>query len=313
MPRHASGLLHDRMTESVIDPERDPAQLFRELDSKPMQTVPVLAGGRAALERANVEMGLALSADEVDYLVDAFASMHRDPTDVELMMFAQANSEHCRHKIFNASWTIDGERKDSTLFDMIRATHRAAPQGTVVAYSDNSAVLEGRAVSRFYPHSDHPAGAVGIDYMPRDEVTHTVFKVETHNHPTAICAVPGASTGAGGEIRDEGATGRGARPKAGCAVFRCRTCASPTCATRGNSITMSLSHGTRSGRSRVSRAHRRCAVDHDRRSDRCRGVQQRVRPSQSAGLLSDLRAERWWPALRLSQANHDRRWHRQHP
>src|SRR4029450_4477120 len=141
--------------------------------------------------------------------------MRRDPTDVELMMFAQANSEHCRHKIFNATWTIDGKRMDATLFDMIRATHLAAPQGTVVAYSDNSAVLEGRIVSRFYPYSDHAQGAVGVDYGAREELTHIVFKVETHNHPTAISPFPGASTGAGGEIRDEGATGRGAKPKAG--------------------------------------------------------------------------------------------------
>ena len=214
-----ASVLHDRMTESVIDPATDPTLLFRKLDSKPMQTIPMLALGRPALERANVEMGLALSADEVDYLLDAFTGMRRDPTDVELMMFAQANSEHCRHKIFNATWTIDGAQKDATLFDMIRATHRAAPQGTVVAYSDNSAVLEGRTVQRFYPHSDHPAGAVGVDYGARDELTHTVFKVETHNHPTAISPFPGASTGAGGEIRDEGATGRGAKPKAGLCGF----------------------------------------------------------------------------------------------
>ncbi|HYM48829.1 MAG TPA: phosphoribosylformylglycinamidine synthase, partial [Burkholderiaceae bacterium] len=212
-------VLHDRMTESVIDPATDPALLFRDLPGRPMQTVPMLVHGRAALVLANVEMGLALSDDEIDYLLDAFTRMRRDPTDVELMMFAQANSEHCRHKIFNASWTIDGEREDSTLFDMIRATHRAAPQGTVVAYSDNAAVLEGRTVARFYPHSDHPASAVGVDYAPRDELTHTVFKVETHNHPTAISPFPGASTGAGGEIRDEGATGRGAKPKAGLCGF----------------------------------------------------------------------------------------------
>ncbi|HVG04013.1 MAG TPA: phosphoribosylformylglycinamidine synthase, partial [Burkholderiaceae bacterium] len=181
-----ASVLHDRMTESVIDPLTDPALLFRELDGKPMQTIPVIAHGRDALQRANIKMGLALSRDEVDYLLDAFMGMRRDPTDVELMMFAQANSEHCRHKIFNATWTIDGAQKDATLFDMIRATHRAAPRGTVVAYSDNSAVLEGRTAQRFYPHSDRPAGAVGIDYGVRDELTHTVFKVETHNHPTAI-------------------------------------------------------------------------------------------------------------------------------
>ncbi|HVF16842.1 MAG TPA: phosphoribosylformylglycinamidine synthase, partial [Steroidobacteraceae bacterium] len=212
-------VLHDRMTESVIDADTDPALIFRELDSKPMQTVALLQGGRAALERANAEMGLALSTDEIEYLLDAFTQMRRDPTDVELMMFAQANSEHCRHKIFNATWTVDGERKDTTLFDMIRATHQAAPQGTVVAYSDNSAVLEGRVVARFYPYSDHATGAVGVDYGVRSELTHTVFKVETHNHPTAISPFPGASTGAGGEIRDEGATGRGAKPKAGLCGF----------------------------------------------------------------------------------------------
>ncbi|MGH6610503.1 MAG: phosphoribosylformylglycinamidine synthase [Burkholderiaceae bacterium] len=214
-----AALLHDRMTESVIDAATDPALIFRDMASKPMQTVPVLARGRDALARANSEMGLALSDEEIDYLVDAFTRMRRDPTDVELMMFAQANSEHCRHKIFNATWAIDGERKEQTLFDMIRATHRAAPHGTVVAYADNAAVLEGRDAMRFYPHSDHPQGAIGIDYAPRDELTHTVFKVETHNHPTAISPFPGASTGAGGEIRDEGATGRGAKPKAGLCGF----------------------------------------------------------------------------------------------
>ena len=212
-------LLHDRMTESVIDPDTDPAQLFAELPGKPMQTVPVLAEGRNALVRANGDLGLALSDEEIDYLVDAFRTLNRDPTDVELMMFAQANSEHCRHKIFNSRWTIDGVPRNETLFGMIKATHSAAPQGTVIAYSDNAAVIEGSVAARFYPRSDHPAGAVAVDYAPRDELTHTVFKVETHNHPTAISPFPGASTGAGGEIRDEGATGRGAKPKAGLCGF----------------------------------------------------------------------------------------------
>lgn len=214
--------LHDRMTESVIDPATDPAQLFTELEGKPVQTVAVLARGRAALQEANRTLGLALSDDEIDYLVEAFRQLARDPTDVELMMFAQANSEHCRHKIFNARWTIDGVAQDTTLFGMIRATHAAAPRGTVVAYSDNAAVLEGRSVSRFYPRSDFQAaagGALGVDYAACDELTHTLFKVETHNHPTAIAPFPGASTGAGGEIRDEGATGRGAKPKAGLCGF----------------------------------------------------------------------------------------------
>jgi phosphoribosylformylglycinamidine synthase len=214
-----AAVLHDRMTESVIDPATDPARLFVELPGKPMQAVALRAQGRDALARANLEMGLALSDDEVDYLVDAFTKLGRDPTDVELMMFAQANSEHCRHKIFNATWTIDGEARSETLFGMIKATHAAAPHGTVVAYSDNAAVIEGRVVPRFHPRSDHAAGAVAVDYAPRDELTHTVFKVETHNHPTAISPFPGAATGAGGEIRDEGATGRGAKPKAGLCGF----------------------------------------------------------------------------------------------
>ena len=218
--QHAiAAVLHDRMTESVIDPTADPSLLFRELQSKPMQTVPLQRNGRAALIDANKSMGLALSDDEIDYLLDAFTRMQRDPTDVELMMFAQANSEHCRHKIFNATWTIDGARRETTLFDLIRATHRASPRGTVVAYSDNAAVLEGQKTMRFYPSSSHPTGAVGVDYAAHDELTHTVFKVETHNHPTAISPFPGASTGAGGEIRDEGATGRGAKPKAGLCGF----------------------------------------------------------------------------------------------
>jgi phosphoribosylformylglycinamidine synthase len=215
--------LHDRMTESVVDSAVDPSRLFVELDGRPLQTVAVLAHGRAALDEANHSLGLALSDDEIDYLVDAFTQLARDPTDVELMMFAQANSEHCRHKIFNAGWTIDGVDRPDTLFGMIRATHAAAPRGTMVAYSDNAAVLEGCRVTRFYPRSDYRAadgtGAIGVDYAPREELTHTLFKVETHNHPTAIAPFPGASTGAGGEIRDEGATGRGAKPKAGLCGF----------------------------------------------------------------------------------------------
>ena len=214
-----AALLHDRMTESVLSPDIDPATLFRELPGKPIAHVPVLAEERAALERANRDMGLALSIDEIDYLLDAYRNLRRDPTDIELMMFAQANSEHCRHKIFNASWTIDGQDKDTSLFGMIRATHAAAPQGTVVAYSDNAAVLEGRNARRFYPRGNLPHGAAATEYAACDELTHTVFKVETHNHPTAISPFPGAATGAGGEIRDEGATGRGAKPKAGLCGF----------------------------------------------------------------------------------------------
>jgi len=216
-------LLHDRMTESVLVPDTDAALIFRQLPGKPMQSIAVTSGalaqGRHALESANRDLGLALSDDEIDYLLAAYRQLARDPTDVELMMFAQANSEHCRHKIFNACWTIDGAAQSDTLFALIKSTHGAAPRGTVVAYQDNAAVLEGSIARRFEPRSDHPPGTLGADYRARATLTHIVFKVETHNHPTAIAPFPGAATGAGGEIRDEGATGRGARPKAGLCGF----------------------------------------------------------------------------------------------
>ena len=207
-------LLHDRMTEIVIRTPEEAAGLFDTLPAQPLAWIDVKTGGRQALVTANTELGLALSDDEIDYLDAAFSSAGRNPTDVELMMFAQANSEHCRHKIFNADWTIDGEAQDRSLFAMIRNTHQLHPQGTVVAYSDNSSVIEGAVVSRFYPRS-----AQAQQYLPSEELTHILMKVETHNHPTAISPFPGASTGAGGEIRDEGATGRGAKPKAGLTGF----------------------------------------------------------------------------------------------
>ncbi|MDP2398058.1 MAG: phosphoribosylformylglycinamidine synthase [Burkholderiales bacterium] len=205
-------LIHDRMTESVLDSLNAAEGLFRRVDPAPLSTIDILGGGRAALAQANMSMGLALSPDEIDYLFDNFSRIGRNPTDVELMMFAQANSEHCRHKIFNADWVIDGEAQDRSLFGMIRTTHEKHPQGTVVAYSDNSSVIEGAEIERFYPVHD---GAYGY----HRESTHILMKVETHNHPTAISPFPGASTGAGGEIRDEGATGRGAKPKAGLTGF----------------------------------------------------------------------------------------------
>jgi phosphoribosylformylglycinamidine synthase len=214
--------LHDRMTESVA-PSRDHAMhLFDELPAKPLQTVDVLGHGRGALEAANAELGLALAEDEIDYLVDAFTKLGRNPTDVELMMFAQANSEHCRHKIFNAEWTIDGEKQDISLFNMIRNTEKLNPQGTIVAYSDNSAIMAGGVAERWFPRKPGQtdgAAELSEHYGRHTELTHTLMKVETHNHPTAISPFPGAATGAGGEIRDEGATGRGARPKAGLAGF----------------------------------------------------------------------------------------------
>ncbi len=204
-------LLHDRMTEAVMT-LADVEQLFRHVPPRELTRVDILAGGRVALETANRELGLALSDDEIEYLVDNFSRMGRNPTDVELMMFAQANSEHCRHKIFNAAWVIDGEAQAKSLFGMIRDTHAAHPQGTVVAYSDNSSVIEGAEIQRFYPRTDG-------SYAYSPELTHVLMKVETHNHPTAISPFPGAATGSGGEIRDEGATGIGSKPKAGLCGF----------------------------------------------------------------------------------------------
>ncbi|QOL48843.1 phosphoribosylformylglycinamidine synthase [Massilia litorea] len=207
-----AALLHDRMTETVLRSADEASRLFQELEGKPLEAIDVLGQGREALLRANTELGLAMSIDEIDYLYEAFTRAKRNPTDVELMMFAQANSEHCRHKIFNADWIIDGVKQDKSLFGMIKNTHQLQPKGTVVAYSDNSSIMEGAVVTRFFPR---PNG----EYAPLTELTHTLMKVETHNHPTAISPFPGASTGAGGEIRDEGATGRGAKPKAGLTGF----------------------------------------------------------------------------------------------
>jgi phosphoribosylformylglycinamidine synthase len=204
--------IHDRMTETVLSTFEDAEKLFEHLEPQRLRTVDVLSAGIGGLERANREMGLALSEDEIAYLVESFTRTGRNPTDVELMMFAQANSEHCRHKIFNAEWVIDGEPEPHTLFGMIRTTHARNPEGTVVAYSDNSSVIEGADIARFYADA-------GGRYGYRDERTHILMKVETHNHPTAISPYPGAATGSGGEIRDEGATGRGSKPKAGLTGF----------------------------------------------------------------------------------------------
>jgi phosphoribosylformylglycinamidine synthase len=196
-------LIHDRMTESVLGSLDEADGLFRHVAPRSLDSVPL-----RQLGDANARLGLALSEDEIAYLREAFRVLGRDPTDAELTMFAQANSEHCRHKIFNAEWIVDGERKDQSLFAMIRHTHAANPQGTLLAYSDNAAILEGSVAQRFYPGRNFVYGA-------SPEKTNLVVKCETHNHPTAISPFPGAATGAGGEIRDEGATGRGARPKAG--------------------------------------------------------------------------------------------------
>lgn len=206
-------LAHDRMTEAVWPSFDGIESLFHHVEPQPLASVDVLKGGRAALDAANREMGLALSADEIDYLVENFIKLGRNPNDIELMMFAQANSEHCRHKIFNADFVIDGEAQAKSLFGMIRDTHKAHPQGTVVAYTDNASVIEGAGILRFYPQP----GSHEYRYTARP--THILMKVETHNHPTAIAPFAGAATGSGGEIRDEGATGRGSRPKAGLAGF----------------------------------------------------------------------------------------------
>lgn len=209
-----AALLHDRMTESVLPDFQTASKLFHHIQSETFSSVDVLGGGKEALVKANTETGLALSADEIDYLVENYQALQRNPSDVELMMFAQANSEHCRHKIFNADFILNGEKQPKSLFGMIRDTHNAHPEGTVVAYKDNSSVIEGAKIERFYPDAAENQG-----YRFHEEDTHIIMKVETHNHPTAIAPFAGAATGAGGEIRDEGATGKGSRPKAGLTGF----------------------------------------------------------------------------------------------
>jgi len=215
-----AALLHDRMTESVFATRAEAEKLFSALQAAPMEFVDVLGGGHAALETANKQWGLALADDEIEYLVNAFNGLKRNPTDVELMMFAQANSEHCRHKIFNANFTIDGVAQEKSLFGMIRNTEAVSPQHTVVAYSDNASIMEGHQVERFIAKFDAATGAAQApSYQKHSATNHVLMKVETHNHPTAISPFPGASTGNGGEIRDEGATGRGSKPKAGLTGF----------------------------------------------------------------------------------------------
>ncbi|MCR4300465.1 MAG: phosphoribosylformylglycinamidine synthase [Sulfuricaulis sp.] len=206
-------LVHDRMVENVLPGVAHVAELFRDDAPAAVRVVDLAAGGCEALVAANREWGLALSEDEIEYLVEYFKRIQRNPTDIELMMFAQANSEHCRHKIFNAGWSIDGKPLSDTLFVMIRQTHSANPKGTLSAYEDNAAVIEGGRIGRFFPEP-----GTGV-YTYHEDDTHILMKVETHNHPTAISPFPGAATGSGGEIRDEGATGRGARPKAGITGF----------------------------------------------------------------------------------------------
>ncbi len=206
-------LIHDRMTEMVVEEFADAQALFSAAEPQPMSSVDILGNGREALVVANKELGLALVEDEIDYLVENFTALKRNPNDIELMMFAQANSEHCRHKIFNADWIIDGETKDKSLFGMIRNTHENYSTDVLSAYSDNSSVIRGSKAGRFYPNAEDKT----YNYNQQD--MQILMKVETHNHPTAISPFSGAATGSGGEIRDEGATGRGSKPKAGMTGF----------------------------------------------------------------------------------------------
>nr|WP_298415918.1 phosphoribosylformylglycinamidine synthase [uncultured Halomonas sp.] len=211
--------LHDRMTESVLTNASDAIKLFSQQAPAPLGQVDILGGGRAALAIANDELGLALAEDEIDYLLAAFEELGRNPSDVELMMFAQANSEHCRHKIFNADWIIDGQAQQRSLFKMIKHTHECASDGILSAYSDNAAVIKGAEAGRFFPTPLTGQAGEQARYATHQEPIHILMKVETHNHPTAIAPFPGAATGAGGEIRDEGATGIGGKPKAGLTGF----------------------------------------------------------------------------------------------
>ncbi|STQ77277.1 phosphoribosylformylglycinamidine synthase [Grimontia hollisae] len=211
--KELAGLLHDRMMEVVFADMNDAATLFKKATPAPMTAVDILSGGREALEKANLELGLALAEDEIDYLVENFTKLGRNPNDIELMMFAQANSEHCRHKIFNADWTIDGVDQEKSLFKMIKNTFEHNSDYVLSAYKDNAAVMVGSKVGRFFPDPD------SRQYSYHQEDAHILMKVETHNHPTAISPWPGASTGSGGEIRDEGATGIGGKPKAGLVGF----------------------------------------------------------------------------------------------
>lgn len=206
-------LIHDRMMEAVLESFEDAAALFTEAEPAPLATVDILGNGRDALVIANRELGLALAEDEIDYLVENFTALRRNPSDAELMMFAQANSEHCRHKIFNADWIIDGRVQEKSLFGMIRNTYQCNPDDILSAYKDNAAVIGGHRAGRFF---HDPADRC---YRYHEEDVHILMKVETHNHPTAISPHPGAATGSGGEIRDEGATGRGGKPKAGLTGF----------------------------------------------------------------------------------------------
>ncbi|MEX1221050.1 MAG: phosphoribosylformylglycinamidine synthase [Idiomarina sp.] len=213
----AAALLHDRMTETVLRDHDQASKLFQHAEPTELRSIDILAEGRQALNNANIELGLALADDEIDYLYENFSRLERNPNDIELYMFAQANSEHCRHKIFNADWTIDGVEQPKSLFKMIKNTFEQTKENVLSAYKDNAAVMTGSEAGRFYPHPQ--GGQAAGEYSYFHEPIHILMKVETHNHPTAISPYAGAATGSGGEIRDEGATGRGSKPKAGLVGF----------------------------------------------------------------------------------------------
>ena len=280
------------MTEAALPTRADAAALFDEREAEPMEHVDVLGRGRAAVEEANTAYGLALSDDEVDYLVEAFTGLRRNPTDVELMMFAQANCEHCRHKIFNADFVVDGVVQPRSLFGMIRYTEEVAGEGTVVAYVDNASVMVGGRRVRWLPESaDGPSR-----YAGREAEVHVLMKVETHNHPTAISPVPGR-----GDRRRRRDPRRGrhrARVAAQGRAHRLRRVEPAPARARG-------ALGARAVRR--ARAHREPARDHGRGADRGGGLQQRVRPAGAGRLLPRLRADRRRRAPRLPQADHDRR------
>ena len=251
--------LHDRMTEAVLTDPADAALLFQTHAPRPLRWIAPGIDG-AGLQAANERLGLALSPEEIDYLADTFRRLGRAPSDVELMMFAQANSEHCRHKIFNAQFVVDGVERAPSMFAMIRHTTECAPGGVLSAYSDNAAVIAGSTGSRWYPD---PASGV---YRREQEPLDILMKVETHNHPTAISPFPGAATGAGGEIRDEGATGRGAKPKAGLVGF---SVSQPAYSRLPAAVGADSRH--------ARAAWRAALADHARGTDRCRRLQQRIR------------------------------------
>ena len=218
LPHDIEMMLYDRMTQSLFYDLAKAQHLFDDHEPAPLNHVDVMGKGREALESANREFGFALSSQDIDYLMDAYVHvLKRNPTDVELMMFAQANSEHCRHKIFNAQWTIDGEVQPKSLFGMIKNTFEQNPNDILSAYKDNAAVVKGHEGQRFYPLLNSDNNHLAYDF--HQEPIDILMKVETHNHPTAIAPYAGAATGSGGEIRDEGATGRGGKPKAGLAGF----------------------------------------------------------------------------------------------